>query len=112
MTSKVVRRLEQLEAEIKPEKGDILTVTGTSGPDTVRLSRQGDEDLTITWTAGANSGTVRVKGFGEVDVLLGGGADSLTVDDLEGSSVKTVRVDVGQNITVVGTRLVTDRDSG
>src|SRR5205823_2731971 len=89
------------------DTNDILTLTGTNGPDALTLSSISNGMQIVS-----SGKTLQVDGFHELDLVLNGGADSVTVNDLEGSSVKTLSIDVGQNVTTVGTRLVTDPDSG
>ena len=89
---------------------DILTLAGTNGADAVVMSSIPNGMQIVR--SGQFNGTLGVDGFHEVDLVLNGGADTVTLNDLQGSSVKTVSIDVGQTITTTGTRLVKDPDSG
>ena len=86
---------------------DFLVVTASTGPDNLRVSK--GSDLRIYQVA--NTGSVDANGIEELDVDLGAGADKITIDTLNNSSVKVVSVNTGQIVTDTGqTVLVPDPD--
>jgi Ca2+-binding RTX toxin-like protein len=83
---------------------DVLVAYGSSGPDTFRLTRSGQDVLVQ-----APGAMLDVTAVARLDVEPGQGADSVTVNDLVGTRVNEVDVnllqaatpDQGQNVTVV-----------
>src|SRR6202007_2212421 len=77
-----------------------LAVTSPSS-NTVRIAQ-----------AGGGTGQLNATSIYELDIDLGAGADTLTINPLAGSNVNLVSVDLGQIVTDTGqSQLVTDPDN-
>ena len=95
---------------------DYLLVTTSTGNDVMYVFKPSDADLQIdqqvSKTNSAAVGTVKATGIEELDLLLGDGADTATIETLVGSSVATIVVDAGQNIHHTGVfQLMPDPDN-
>src|SRR5262249_48378584 len=75
---------------------DVLAITGTSGPDSVHVFKPAGADAELDTLNGLTAtGTVKATGIHELDVNLDGGADTATIDNLQGSSTVLVNIDAG-----------------
>ena len=74
---------------------DSLAITATSSADTLNLSKSG-ADVVVADTAGpAAGGSFTASGIESLSLALGGGADTLTVGDLQDTTVTALTINVG-----------------
>ncbi|MDB5299554.1 MAG: type secretion target repeat protein, partial [Phycisphaerales bacterium] len=73
---------------------DLLIVDGTSAADQITVSSGGANTLTVTEAGGA-AGSFNTTNFDGLRVLAGSGADTVTLNDLTGTGVTKVLVDLG-----------------
>src|SRR5439155_381449 len=84
-----------------------LVVTAWTGPDTLRVSKGSDVRIYQV----NSPGSVDANSIEELDVDLGAGADTISIDTLNNSIDKVVSINTGQIVTDTGqTVLVPDPD--
>src|SRR5262249_36186824 len=72
---------------------DVLAISGSTGGDTVHVFKPSAADVEID-SAG---GSVKAMGIHELDLNLDGGADTVTIDNLQSSSVVLAHIDLGSS---------------
>ena len=72
---------------------DTLAITGTIGADSVHITHPSGYDLGIV----TSHGSLTATGIHTLDLNTGGGADTVTVDNMQDSSVTAMTIDVGAN---------------
>ena len=79
--------------------GDVLAITGSAGADSVTVSKPQtgqDLELDVTKANGQTvNGSLKATGIHELDLNLAGGADHVTVGNLQDSSVVLTSIDTG-----------------